>query len=105
AYANLARGAYFNGAAWKARGAEFSSETPDDNLRRMSELVERAIPYFEKAISINPKLMPAYTGMIDMGKLDSRPRLVREAIRQAEKLDPACPELARMRMHALQPRW
>lgn len=105
AYANLARGAYFNGAAWKARGGNFSSETPDGNLRRMSELVEQAIPYFEKAISINPKLMPAYTGMVDMGMLDSRPDLEARGARGAEKFDAACPELANVLMRATSPRW
>ena len=105
AYANLARGAYFNGAAWKARGGKFSSETPDRNLRLMSELVEQAIPYFDKAISINPKLMPAYTGMIDMGMLDSRPDLEARGMRGAEKIDAACPELANVHMRAISPRW
>lgn len=105
AYANLARGAYFNGAAWKARGGKFSSETPQDNLRRMSELVEQAIPYFERAISLNPKLMPAYTGMIDMGMMDSRPELEAKGVRGAEKFDAACPELANIRMRAISPRW
>jgi tetratricopeptide (TPR) repeat protein len=105
AYANLARGAYFNGAAWKARGAKYASETPKANLRRMSELVGQAIPYFKKAISINPRLMPAYTGMIDMGRLDSRSELAARGIREAKKLDPACPELSNQIMLSLEPRW
>jgi tetratricopeptide (TPR) repeat protein len=105
AYANLARGAYFNGAAWKARGTKFASETPGANLRRMSDLVEAAIPYFEKAILINPRLIAAHTGMIDLGMLDSRQDLEQRAFAMAEKVDPACVELANVRMRALQPRW
>jgi tetratricopeptide (TPR) repeat protein len=105
AYANLARGAYFNGAAWKARGAELASETPRENLRRMSGLVETAIPFFEKAVSINPRLIAAHTGMVDLGTLDSRPELEARAIALAEKVDPACVHLAKVRMRALQPRW
>ena len=105
AYANLARGAYYNGAAWRVRGGQYASETPKEDLRRMSELVGQAIPYFEKAISINPKLMPAYTGMIDMGRLDSRDELVEEGIRGAEKWDPACPEFATQILNTLEPRW
>lgn len=105
AYANLARGAYFNGAAWKARGGKYAEETPKEALRRMSELVEQAIPYFRKAISINPKLMPAYTGMIDLGMMDSRPELGANAIAQGEKIDPTCVELANVRMRSLKPRW
>ncbi|MFP5374450.1 MAG: DUF4034 domain-containing protein [Gammaproteobacteria bacterium] len=105
AYANLARGAYFKGAAWKARGSKYASETPGENLRRMSALVEAAIPYFEKAVSINPRLIAAYTGMVELGMLDSRPELEERAFEMAEKLDPACVELANVRMRALQPRW
>ncbi len=105
AYANLARGAYYNGEAWRARGGQYVSETPWEDLRRMSELVGQAIPYFEKAISINPRLMPAYTGMIDMGRMDSRDELVEEGIRGAEKWDPACPELATQILISLEPRW
>lgn len=105
AYANLARGAYFKGAAWKARGTKYASETPGENLRRMSALVEAAIPYFEKAVSINPRLIAAYTGMVQLGMLDSRPELEERAFEMADELDPACVELANVRMRALQPRW
>lgn len=105
AYANLARGAYFNGAAWKARGSKYAAETPKEALRRMSELAEEAIPFLEKALSINPKLVPAYTAMIDLGMMDSRPELETKGIRGAGKLDPACLELATVRMRALKPRW
>lgn len=105
AYANLARGAYFNGAAWKVRGGKYADETPREALRQMSKLVEQAIPYFRKAISINPKLMPAYTGMIDVGMMDSRPELEANAIAQAERTDPTCVELANVRMRSLKPRW
>ena len=73
AYANLARGAFYHGSAWKARGGKFSSETADENLRRMTGFVEQAIPYYENAISINPRLIPAYTALINLGMLDSGP--------------------------------
>lgn len=105
AYANLARGAYYHGSAWKARGGKFSADTPDENLRRMSGFVDQAIPYYEEAIALNPRLMPAYTSLINLGMLDSRRALKEKAIEGAEKLDPACIELARNRMRALEPRW
>jgi tetratricopeptide (TPR) repeat protein len=105
AYAHLARAAYFNGAAWKARGGQYASDTPRGNMHRMSALVEQAIPHFEKAVEIEPRLIAAYTGMIDIGMLDSRPALEARARRAAEALDPACPELANTTMRSLQPRW
>lgn len=105
AYAQLARAAYFNGAAWKARGAKYADKTPRENMRRMRELVDQAIPHFERALEIEPKLMPAYTGLIDVAMLDSRSQLEASVVQRAEKLDPACPELANVRMRALAPRW
>lgn len=105
AYANLARGAYLRGAAWKARGEDIASETPRESMRRMSELADAAIPYFERAISINPKLIAAHVGLLEIGMLDSRPELEERAFASAEKVDPACVALAHARMRALQPRW
>lgn len=105
AYAHLARAAYFNGAAWKARGGKYASETPRENMRRMSAFAGQAIPHFEKAAAIKPRLIAAYTGMIDIGMIDSRPALEARARRAAEALDPACPELANVTMRSLRPRW
>ena len=105
AYAHLARAAYFNGAAWKARGGQYAPDTPRDNMRRMSAFVDQAIPHFEQAVAIEPRLIAAYTGMIDVGMLDSRPALEERARRAAESLDPACPELANVTMRSLKPRW
>jgi tetratricopeptide (TPR) repeat protein len=105
AYANLARGAYLRGAAWKARGEDIASETPRESMRRMSELADAAIPYFERAISINPKLIAAHVGLLEIGMLDSRPEIEERAFASAEKVDPACVALANARMRALQPRW
>jgi tetratricopeptide (TPR) repeat protein len=105
ANANLARGRYLRYAAWNARGGGWASETPRENLQRMSELVEQAIPFFRKAIAVEPRLMPAYVGMLDLGMIDSRPDLAREAVAMAARHDPACLDMARQRMQSLQPRW
>lgn len=79
--------------------------TPRDNMRRMSEFVELAVPLFRKAIEIEPRLMPAYVGLLSVAMGDSRPDLEREAIEGAGKQDPACVDMAKQRMQALQPRW
>jgi tetratricopeptide (TPR) repeat protein len=105
AYANLARASYLRGAAGRARGGKYAFETPPENMRRMSELVEESLPYFERAVAINPRLVAAYTGMMDVARMDSRAGLEARARRAAEALDPACPELANQTMVSLQPRW
>ena len=105
AYAHLARGSFYLASAWDARGAKYSSETSRESIRRMSEFADKALPHFERAAALNPKLIPAFTSMINLGMMDSRSEVERKGIKQAEKLDPACLELARKKMHALQPRW
>jgi tetratricopeptide (TPR) repeat protein len=105
AYANLARAAFYHGSAWKARGGKYVAQTADENLRRMSGFVDQAIPYYEKAIALNPRLIPAYTALVNLGMLDSRRTLRDKAMDMAAKLDPACIELARDRMRVLEPRW
>lgn len=105
AYAHLARGAFYRGSAWAARGGKYAAETPDDNMRRMRAFVDLAIPQFEKAASINPRLIPAFTGLVDVGMLSSRAKVERSGTEHAGQLDPACLELANARMRALTPRW
>lgn len=105
AYANLARGAYFNALAGSARGSKYAEQTPPENMRRMGRLIDHALPYYDKAVAINPRLIAAYTAMVDMGMMDSRPELKQRGIREAKKLDPACPELALRIMYSLTPRW
>ena len=105
AYANLARGQFLVSSAWDARGGKYASETPRADLRRMSELAGDAIPYLEKSLEINQRLMPAYTVLLNLGMMDSREDVEEGAFERAGKIDPACVELARMRMNALEPRW
>ncbi len=105
AFAHLARGRFLSRSAWVARGSKFAAETPRENMRRMSELVEQAIPFLEKAISLDPKLMPAYTELHGLAMVDSRADLEAGVFERARKIDPACVELANVRMRALEPRW
>lgn len=105
AYAHLVRAQYFDAAAGEARGGKFAPETPRENFRRMSELAAKAIPLYEEAIRLQPRLMPAYSGLLDVARLDSRSELERSTFERARQQDPGCAEVARHRMESLQPRW
>ncbi len=105
AYALLARASYYRRMAWKARGGGFAGDTPVAQITRMSELVERAIPLYRKAIALKPRLMPAYEGMLNLAKADSLEAVGEEAFEGANAVDPACPTIAKERMNALLPRW
>ncbi len=105
AYAHLARAMFLSNSGWAARGGKYASETPRASMHRMSELMGQAIPYFEKAIDLNPKLMPAYAMLIGAAMADSRDDVENSAFERARKVDPACSALAQARMRALEPRW
>ena len=105
AYALLARATFYRKAAWEARGEKYASETAASQMSRMSELVERAVPLYRKAIAANPRLMPAYEGLLNVATGDSLDTVATEAVRGAKAVDPACVAVAKERMRALQPRW
>lgn len=105
AYANAAYASFLFHSAWKARGEASVGNTPRTNFARMSELAELAIPYFEKAISQNRQLLPAYEGLVNLAMLDSRHELGDRVFMASKAIDPACAELAGTRMKSLQPRW
>ncbi len=105
AYAHLARAVHLDSAAWAARGGKYAAETPAGNLRRMSEIAGQAVLMYERAVEIEPRLMPAHEGLLRMATMDSRDDVAAEAIRAAERWDPACLSVARERMRALEPRW
>lgn len=104
-YALLARGFYYYDMAYEARGGKWSSETPAENLQRMSEFIDLAIDHYQRALKIEPRLLPAYIGLIRAGTLDSRPEIERAAILLAKKIDPACRSISHAQMDALRPRW
>lgn len=105
AWAHLARGNHFRAAAWKARGSRWARETPDASMRRMRVFAGQAVPMFREALRIDPALMPAYEGLLNMGMLDSDDAGIREAMAGAERHDPACLDIATLRMQSLEPRW
>lgn len=105
AYANAARAFYFESEAWDARGGDYASQTPRESMRRMSGFVDQAIPLFDKAIRIEPRLMPAYVGLLNAGMVDSRDEVEQRAIEGAHAIDPACLPMARQRMRSISPRW
>ncbi|MDI1253587.1 hypothetical protein [Thermomonas sp.] len=105
AYALTARALYYSGAAERVRGTKFSSETPREDLRRMTQLYDLATPLFRKAIASKPDFLPAWNGMLSAAFRDSRAELEAEAFAAANAIDPGCQDLVDIRMQSLQPRW
>lgn len=105
AYARLARATHLHRLAHAARGGRWVSEVPAEDLRRMSELAGQAIPLYQQALAIEPRLMPAYAGLSGVARLDSRKALFRQTVSASLAQDPTCYWVADQRMTAATPRW
>ncbi|MES2018265.1 MAG: TonB family protein [Pseudomonadota bacterium] len=104
-FANAMRANQLHYMASKARGEKYISETPREDIKRMSELIAKAVPYNEKALQLEPRLLPALVGLLQMARIDSREQMAQEAFVRAGQLDPACREMAKAMMTSLEPRW
>ncbi|KFN41013.1 tetratricopeptide repeat protein [Arenimonas oryziterrae] len=105
AFALASRAEYLRLQAHGARGGELASKTPRENFRRMSEYVGQAIELNYRALAIEPRLMQSYAGLIDLGKLDSRPDVVMDAVQKGRKQDPWCRAITGYLMESLEPQW
>lgn len=104
-YAMLARGMYLREQAWKARGDDWASETSSDRMRRKSGIFAEAVPLLREAYKREPKLMPAYAALLNLGVIESRDDWISEAIHAGTKHDAGCYALMYQRMFSMKPRW
>ncbi len=104
-YALDARAVYYRNMAESARGEKWMSETPPENVLRMHEFVNIAVDLYQRALKVEPRLLPAYVGLINVSRLDSREPLGEDALRAAKGIDPACRSVSSAQMVALEPRW
>jgi tetratricopeptide (TPR) repeat protein len=104
-YALAMRGAYYQEMGGAARGGKWAKDTPAENMARMREFDVLAIDHYQRALELEPRLMPAWVGLINLSRRDSDEGLERRAIKAARKLDPGCVSVVRTQMFNLQPRW
>lgn len=105
AFAQAARGEHLKEKAWKARGGRWSSDTPKENMYRMSQLAGQAKEHLGQAVRLDPRLLPAFATLVNLGKLNSETELGEAAFAHGNALDTACRYLSREQMGALSPRW
>ena len=105
AYALAARAVYYREMAWQSRGGKFMRDTPKENVVRMEEFASMSTDLYRRAIEMEPRLLAAYVGMIDLGTLVSDDALKQWAIQAAKRIDPACKSVSGFQMSGLEPRW
>lgn len=105
AFALLSRGYYYLSAAQEARGTEFFRETPNENIQSMHAFSEKAYSDFTEALSINPRLISAYSGIIKVAQLVSDHALVERSAQAGLELDPADSRIYLDWASASEPRW
>lgn len=69
AYAHLARGAHYFHIAWISRGEDVSEQVPVERLQEMDRVLALALPDFETAVAIAPRVSPSYGYLIDIANL------------------------------------
>jgi len=104
-FALSARASYLRKMGQKARGSDWASDTPDANMQNMHDFFDKSALLYQKALRIEPRLMPAYVGLIVIGSFDSRQELRAQAFKAAQRIDPACDSIINYEMDARRPRW
>lgn len=105
AYANTAYAYVLLNKAWRIRGGKYAGETPDRQWSEKTAVAASAIPYFEKAIELNPELVVAYDGLYNLGMLESRHDLKAAMFAAMQEIDPFCVEFAGHVSTSMRPRW
>lgn len=105
AFAYTASGVSYVAMAWHARGKEYIQDTPRSNIDAMERLLALADADLRHAVSLDPRMTPAYVGMIDAGQLSLGSAYVRNAADAGLHTDPANFAIYSEMMRALQPRW
>lgn len=104
-FAITARAEYLRAMAWEARGGRASADTSKSRFKNMSTIIQQSTPLYQKAIKLDPKVLPAYIGMLNTAMMDSDELIERRAKEQGLQADPECSDLMRNILTSLKPRW
>jgi len=105
AFAYAAEASFLTGEAWRARGSESSDKVSSKQFDQMQRLAGLAIEAAETAVRIEPKLLPSWRNLIELGQLDNQPDVSRWAFESAVAVDPGCYHVNRAWMLSLRPGW
>lgn len=105
AFAYAASGFAYQKMAHAARGDGFINQTPASALEAMNRLLQQADTDLQQAVALDPKIMPAYVAMIDVGGHGFGDNYAENAARRALLADPANFSIYDAMLWDAQPKW
>lgn len=105
AFALAASGTAYVAMAGAQRGGDFADKTSEGAFEAMHRLLALARMDLDRAVSIDPRLTPAYHAMIHAARMDSDPAYAASAAKQALAVDPANFPVYASLVGMAQPRW
>jgi tetratricopeptide (TPR) repeat protein len=85
-----AKGLYHRRLAWAARGGEWAALMSRAQVAEMQEHADVARACFQRALELHPKLMIAYSGLLDLAKDGTIARERKRLLARAVAVCPSC---------------
>lgn len=104
AFAKMALGDAYARQGWRARGTQWASETPGQQLERMGALFQRAVPLLAEAFQEEKRLSPACEQLAAIGRMSSN-ELQRWATAECLRIDPQSYFVLEEVITQAEPRW
>jgi len=105
AHALAARGMWWIANAEQARGEKLIGDTPEKDVRKMDNALTNGKRDLQKAIALNPRIMPAYAALIFAAKFDADNALADNMMQKAIEIDPANFYSRAALAYKLRPQW
>lgn len=105
AFAYAASGFAYVQMAIAARGGDYASKTPQDNMDSMQRLLTLADADLQKARKLDPRITPIYTAMVQAGGYALGERYAERALHDGLQQDPANFAIYGQYIWIAQPQW
>jgi hypothetical protein len=105
AFALTAIGRYEVDMGWRARGGQYTKDTPAENFQRMDQWFKLARRDLDQAVALDRRVLPAYSGMISIARAHGDRDYEREASGKGLAVDPANYSIYSQLMAMAEPRW
>jgi tetratricopeptide (TPR) repeat protein len=100
-----ARGIFKTSFGYRARGTDYSRNTPEAQMQRMAQLHQEAISDLLAALKENARFTPAYVAVIRINRARGDTRSAERALHEATRWVPETYYVRHAYLRALEPKW